>query len=270
MVRSKPDMARNIRPNGPQVNPQCQRAPRNKAYPAFKGRHVRTGMRQSMPSNSIASCAELMASLPLEGDGQTNRPRSSRFENRHAPWLSHQMIFNKSPRRPRNTNKCPEKGSCSSVFWVRRLRPLKPFLISVTPAASQTFVFTGSGITSKPGHAIDVRHGLDQRLPIPSGDGRSTTQCRLNLRTHRHCSAMSRPWLREEKAHGFRFPELYAKHRAAIRKCRTVGPGQPCLSRVGGLPPQCDASQKCSIDDGLSSVLMSSGFVHYSTAKNLS
>ncbi len=153
-----------------------------------------------MPSSSIASCAELMASLPSTGDGQTNRPRSSRFENRHAPWLSHQMIFNKSPRRPRNTNKCPEKGSCSSVFWVRRLRPLKPLRISVTPAASQNFVLIGMGITTKPGRVKVVRHGPDQQYPIQSGDGHSTRQYRLNLGIHHHCSARFHPWLREENA----------------------------------------------------------------------
>jgi hypothetical protein len=41
-------------------------------YPAFKGRHVRTGARQSIPSSNIASSAEMIATLPLNGDGQTN------------------------------------------------------------------------------------------------------------------------------------------------------------------------------------------------------
>ncbi len=54
-------------------------------YPALNGRHVRCGIRQSIPSNSIANWAGVTLTLPCAGDGQTNRPRSKRFENRHAP-----------------------------------------------------------------------------------------------------------------------------------------------------------------------------------------
>jgi hypothetical protein len=115
-------------------------------YSAFNGRHVRMGARQSIPSNNIANCAEVIATLPLIGDGHTNRPRSSRFENRQAPWPSHQMIFKRSPRRPRKTNRWPENGSCSKASWARMLRPLNPFRISVTPDASQIFVLAGTGI----------------------------------------------------------------------------------------------------------------------------
>ena len=97
-------------------------------------------------SNSIANCAEVIATLPLTGDGQTNRPRSNRLENRHAPCPSNQMIFTRSPRRPRKTNRWPENGSCSKASWARILRPLKPFRMSVTPEAIQTFVLAGTGI----------------------------------------------------------------------------------------------------------------------------
>ena len=58
-------------------------------YPAVKGRQVRSGKRQSIPSSSIANCAGVSAILPSFADGQTNRPFSSRFENRQAPWLRH-------------------------------------------------------------------------------------------------------------------------------------------------------------------------------------
>jgi hypothetical protein len=54
-------------------------------HPAFSGRQVRCGMRQSMPSSSIANCAAVRLTLPSRADGQTNLPRSSRLENRHAP-----------------------------------------------------------------------------------------------------------------------------------------------------------------------------------------
>ena len=54
-------------------------------YPAARGRHVRCGARQSIPSRSIASCAGVSATFPSFAEGQTNRPFSSRFRNMHAP-----------------------------------------------------------------------------------------------------------------------------------------------------------------------------------------
>jgi hypothetical protein len=36
-----------------------------------------------MPSNSIESCARVSDTVPLSTFGQTKRPRSRRFENRH-------------------------------------------------------------------------------------------------------------------------------------------------------------------------------------------
>ena len=66
-------------------------------HPIVTGLQVRTGARQSIPSNSIDSCAGVTATLPSDADGHTKRPRSRRFENRHAPWPSHQIILIRSP-----------------------------------------------------------------------------------------------------------------------------------------------------------------------------
>ena len=57
------------------------------------GRDVCCGRRQSMPSSKYPSCAAVIVtvrSAPSRGavDGQTKRPRSSRFANRHRPWPS--------------------------------------------------------------------------------------------------------------------------------------------------------------------------------------
>ena len=62
-------------------------------HPTICGRHVFCGMRQSMPSISIANCARLRLTLPSLAVGQTNRPRSRRLVNKHAPWPSHQIIL---------------------------------------------------------------------------------------------------------------------------------------------------------------------------------
>ena len=52
---------------------------------SVSGRHVRRGMRQSIPSSSIESCAGDIDTLPSFATGQTKRPRSRRLENRQAP-----------------------------------------------------------------------------------------------------------------------------------------------------------------------------------------
>ena len=116
-------------------------------YPALSGFQLRCGARQSMPSSSIASCAAVRAILPSFAAGHTNRPFSRRFENRHAPCPSHQMILIKSPRRPRKTNMWPVNGSCFSVCSACAASVVNPRRMSVTPAASQTRVFAGTGIT---------------------------------------------------------------------------------------------------------------------------
>ena len=43
------------------------------------------GRRQSMPSSNIDNCARVSETVPLSACGQTKRPRSSRFANRHKP-----------------------------------------------------------------------------------------------------------------------------------------------------------------------------------------
>jgi hypothetical protein len=60
-------------------------APGSADYPAAKGRQVRSGARQSIPSKSIDSCAGVSATFPSLAEGQTNRPFSSRFRNMQAP-----------------------------------------------------------------------------------------------------------------------------------------------------------------------------------------
>ena len=62
-------------------------------YPAFSGLHVRAGGRQSMPSRSIAISAGASATLPSVAAGQTKRPLSSLFENRHDPCPSNQITL---------------------------------------------------------------------------------------------------------------------------------------------------------------------------------
>ena len=66
---------------------QCQKNLRKPVtfYPARRGITVRSGRRQSIPSSSIESCADVRLTLPVFVIGQTNLPRSIRLENRHMP-----------------------------------------------------------------------------------------------------------------------------------------------------------------------------------------
>src|SRR5947207_457738 len=110
------------------------------------GSQVRSGRRQSMPSSSIDNCARVSETVPLVACGQTKRPRSSRLANRHNPSPSYQRTLIRSPRRPRNTNTCPENGFCSSLVSTSALSPVKPRRKSVPPAAIQIRVLAGSAI----------------------------------------------------------------------------------------------------------------------------
>jgi len=115
-------------------------------YTDMCGVHVRSGRRQSMPSSSIDSCARLNETVPPLACGQINLPFSSRFENRQSPSPSNHSNLIKSPRRPRNTNTCPENGACSNLVCTKALSPSKPHRISVTPAAIQICVLLGGVI----------------------------------------------------------------------------------------------------------------------------
>jgi len=53
-------------------------------YTAIGGAAVRIGLRQSIPSSSIDSCARLNETIPLPACGQMKRPRSSRLANKQS------------------------------------------------------------------------------------------------------------------------------------------------------------------------------------------
>src|SRR5438874_1666716 len=113
------------------------------AYTIARGSAVRSGRRQSMPSSSMANCARVSAIVPWSTFGQTNRPRSNRFANRHRPSPSNHSSLIRSPRLPRNTNTCPLNGFCSSAVCTIALKPTKPRRRSVRPATIQICVLAG-------------------------------------------------------------------------------------------------------------------------------
>ncbi len=78
----------------------------------------------------------------------TRRSNTPQATSRKAALItSHQITFTRSPRRPRKTKRCPANGSCCSVASAWAASAAKPRRMSVTPAASQTLVVAGTGIT---------------------------------------------------------------------------------------------------------------------------
>ena len=141
-----------------------------------------------MPSRSIESCAGVRLTLPILVCGQTNRPRSMRFENRQRPCPSYQSSLTRSPRFPRNANSAPECGDCASTCWTSTARPSNPFLISVAPHASQIVVApippsAGCGIAvigRQPTAPLPVlRHQHPYRRSTGCPTGARSRSCRL-------------------------------------------------------------------------------------------
>src|SRR5262249_56071720 len=67
-----------------------------RAHPATCGRQTSCGIRQSIPDKRYESWATLTVTTPSAIAGHKKRLRSSRFENRHAPWPSCQIILIRS------------------------------------------------------------------------------------------------------------------------------------------------------------------------------
>ena len=108
---------------------------KSRGYPAACGCHVRTGIRQSMPSNNMPSWAGVSAAMPSAGAGQTKRPFSNRFANRQSPCPSHHSALSRYPRRPRNTKIWPPNGSrrrLSCTAWPSRRNPCAYVLLHIS------------------------------------------------------------------------------------------------------------------------------------------
>ncbi len=128
------------------------------------------------------------------GDGRPEKaPAFEPFRIRQTPWPSCQMIFKRSPLRPRKQNRWPLFGSRFSDSCTNSDRRGKPLRISVCPVASQTRTPLGTGIilpfssSNRPtANSIDRPHrecgrGRGRQSPHRSGQpGCQTAQSRRN------------------------------------------------------------------------------------------
>src|SRR5579883_2390310 len=121
--------------------------------------------------------------LPLSPRGSRNTPFSSRLYHSTKPSRSHARIFNRSPRRERNTNRCPLSGFSPITACTRSASRSNPQRMSVASTASQMRAACapssarklGSPITPlpppPPAPALARRHSLAP----PPGSARSAT-----------------------------------------------------------------------------------------------
>src|SRR5437660_442933 len=219
-----------------------------------------------MPSNSIDNCARVSETVPPVACGHTKRPRSSRFANKHKPSPSNQRTLMRSPRRPRNTNTCPENGLCSSFVCTCALRPVKRRRKSVTPPRSR-FAFSlampscpqtlqhhphqgGIGVALDPhlclpqfdvnraglwlGKARDTFFDYDRRRLALAHPHRQQLDPRLLL-PKSSCQVESPPTKYLISVHTMR--PRYPRHRCAWRQCLFHDP--PLLRNASSLSLSC-------------------------------
>src|SRR6516165_9300321 len=154
---------------------------KHRDQPAAWGRHVCCGSRQSIPSSRYPNCAGVIVTercSPSRGavEGQTKRPHSSRFANRHMPWPSCHSTLIREPRRPRNTNRWPLCGLRLSVSCTSSAKPSKPLRMSVWPVANHTCTPLGTGIIAVARHS-PARQLSHPAIQLPWMDASLTGNC---------------------------------------------------------------------------------------------
>jgi hypothetical protein len=108
--------------------------------PTTSGRHVRTGIRQSMPSVSIESCGGVNDTAPSLACFGLRRHEFAAFQ---PLGIQHQTLAIPSQNlqemtvAPPEQEQAPLNRSCPSWCWTMATKPSKPGRISVTPAATQ-------------------------------------------------------------------------------------------------------------------------------------
>src|SRR5579885_16431 len=121
--------------------------------------------------------------LPLSPRGSRNTPFSSRLYHSTKPSRSHTRIFNRSPRRERNTNRCPLSGFSPITTCTRSASRSNPHRMSVASTASQMRAACapssarklGSPITPLPPRPPAPALARHHSLAPPPGSARSAT-----------------------------------------------------------------------------------------------
>src|SRR5579884_2293425 len=114
-------------------------------------------------ANSLARNS--MLRIPSWGRGNLNTPFSSRLYHSTKPSRSHARIFNRSPRRERNTNRCPLSGFSPITACTRSASRSNPQRMSVASTASQMRVACAPSSARKLGSPIMP---LPPRPPAPA------------------------------------------------------------------------------------------------------
>ena len=110
---------------------------------------VRSGRRQSMPSNSIASCAVVKETLPLVACGQTKRPCSPLAEQAQAIAIPPQQFDPVTAPSPKHEDLAGERIRLKLGLHQGR-QAIEPRRMSVAPATIQMRVPMGGAIIATP------------------------------------------------------------------------------------------------------------------------
>src|SRR5579883_1638259 len=173
-------------------------------------------------ANSLARNS--MLRIPSWGRGNLNTPFSSRLYHSTKPSPSQCRIFNRSPRRERNTNRCPLSGFSPITTCTRSASRSNPQRMSVASTASQMRAACAPSSARKLGSLITP---LPPRPPAPALAQRHSLAPPPGSA---HCAAVSPPALRSAcwpLAHGL-------PPRTRSRPARRGGPAalpRTCLRR---------------------------------------
>ena len=126
---------------------------------------VRSGRRQSMPSNSIASCAVVKETLPLVACGQTKRPCSPLAEQAQAIAIPPQQFDPVTAPSPKHEDLAGERIRLKLGLHQGR-QAIEPRRMSVAPATIQMRVPMGGAIIATPA-----------ARPVARFAGRARPQC---------------------------------------------------------------------------------------------
>src|SRR5581483_1918570 len=151
-------------------------------------RATRCSFETSIPSSTMANslARSSMLRIPSWGRGNLNTPFSSRLYHSTKPSRSHTRIFNRSPRRERNTNRCPLSGFSPITACTRSASRSNPQRMSVASTASQMRAACapssarklGSPITPLPPRPPAPALAQHHSLAPPPGSARSATVSR--------------------------------------------------------------------------------------------
>ena len=177
--------------------------------------------------------------------GHRKRPRSSLFVNRHAPWPSCQITFNRSPRRPRKQNRWPPKRIAPKhLLHLQRQARQSPCAYPCARSPATPARPSGSGSSplqdiEDPGQGSGVDASTDDYAPPAAQHDLHPIIPRLGAaqpRVRRHRGGrLGHDHSRNEARHWCRLGSLSAQCAMPSQKLRAGDPVSPRRREIRGV-----------------------------------